>query len=283
MALRSSWEGFLKLNLLSVPVKAYSTAISGRGKTSFHQLHADCGNRIKHQKVCPVHGEVSKDEIEQGYEYAKGQYIVIDDEELNAIRELDDKSIAIESFIHPDALDPVYCSGRSYYLTPGDKVGQNPYAVIQAVMSKQNRYAIAKVVFSGRQQLALIRPVEDLLVMMLLNFDEQIKKPAAFEDEAPPKSELSPKEIELAKTLIEASTDEKFDYSAYKDEYEAELTSLIEAKAKGKKIVAPRKHGEEPTVINLMDALRKSLQSAQKSGKKRPKLRIAPRTRKKTA
>src|SRR6266508_2789007 len=118
MALRSSWEGFLKLNLLSVPVKAYSTTISGRGKINFHQLHAECGSRIKHQKVCPVHGEVSNDEIERGYEYAKGQYVIIEDEELNAIRDIDDKSITIELFIHSDALDPIYYSGRSYYLTP---------------------------------------------------------------------------------------------------------------------------------------------------------------------
>ena len=185
MALRSSWEGFLKLNLLSVPVKAYSVNVGGRNKIAFHQIHAGCGSRIRHQKVCPVHGEVTKDEVVSGYEYAKGKYVLIEPEELNKVRKEDDKSITIDLFIHPDALDPIYFTGRSFYLTPDGAVGQKPYEVLQRVMKDQQRYAVVRIILSGRQQIALVRPVEGLLVMSILNYDDQVKKPSAFRMKRP--------------------------------------------------------------------------------------------------
>ena len=277
MSLRSSWEGFLKLNLLSVPVKAFSSTVSGSGKIRFHQIHSGCGSRIRHKKVCPIHGEVSNEEIESGYEYTKGQYVIVEADELNKVRQEDEKSVTIDVFIHPDALDPMYSTGRTYYLTPDGKVGQKPYAVLRQVMSDQKRYAIARIVMSGRQQLVLIRPVEGLLVMTLLSFEDQVKKPATFQDEAP-EVELPRKEVELAEMLVNASTVDDFDLSSYHDEYENELTELIEAKAKGKKIV-DRRSSETPNVINLMDALRESLNQAKKSSKKRPVQR-APKRKK---
>jgi DNA end-binding protein Ku len=267
MALRSSWEGFLKLNLLSVPVKAYSAGVIGRGKIGFHQIHAGCGERIRHKKVCPIHGEVTNDQIVPGYEYAKGQYVIVEPGEMDKLRTENDKAINIDVFIRPEDLDPVYYSGRTYYLTPDGKVGEKPYAVLQRVMGEVNRYALARVVFSGREQLALLRPVEGLLVMTLLNYDDQVRKPAAFQDEVPD-TEPSAKERQLAEALVDASTAEDFDYSRYEDEYEAKLAQLIEAKAKGQKIVAPR-HQEEPAVINLMDALRRSLHQTRNGARKR--------------
>jgi DNA end-binding protein Ku len=266
MALRSSWEGFLKLNLISVPVKAYSNAVSGHARTHFHQIHAGCGSRIRHQKVCPVHGEVNNDAVVSGYEYGKGEYVIVEEDELANLRPEDEKTINIDAFVHPDAIDPMYSSGRTFYLVPDGKVAQKPYAVIQRVMDQQKRQAVARVVLSGREQTALLRPVDGLLVMSILNFDEQIKKTAAFEDEAPD-VKLSQQEIKLAESLVQESTVEDFDLSKYHDNYEAELSRLLEAKAKGKKIVAHRAK-ERPGVINLMDALKKSLGQATRHGKK---------------
>src|SRR5213594_1891857 len=128
MAARSTWEGYLKLNLVSVPVKAFSANTAGGGRIGFNQIHAKCHSRIRYKKVCPIHGEVSNDEIVSGYEYAKGQYVLIDPEELSKLRPGSDKTINIDVFIRPEDLDPMYFTDRTYYLAPDGKVGQKPYA-----------------------------------------------------------------------------------------------------------------------------------------------------------
>lgn len=267
MALRPSWEGFLRFNLVSVPVKAYSASVSGRGKIGFHLIHAKCKSRIRYQKVCPIHGEVSNDEIVSGYEYAKGQYVLIDPAELKKLRPGADKAINVDVFILPGALDPLHYTEQSYYLTPVGTAGQKPYAVLQKVMAAENRYAVATMVFAGREHVVVIRPVGGLLVVTVLSYDAQMKKPATFQDEVPD-VQVSAEEVKLARTLIEASTAEDFDFAKYRDEYTSQVKELIEAKAAGKNIVAGRTE-EEPAVINLMDALRQSLDRAKHRPAKR--------------
>src|SRR5438876_4735593 len=125
---RPSWSGFLKFNLISVPVKGYNAAAAGGGKIGFHLLHKKCNSRIRYKKVCPVHGEVENDEIVSGYEYGKGQYVIVDADERGGLKSEDDKSISVDTFVAADAIDPVYFSGRTYYLLPDGKVAQKPYA-----------------------------------------------------------------------------------------------------------------------------------------------------------
>jgi DNA end-binding protein Ku len=270
MPARPSWDGFLKVNLLAVPVKAYSALVSGGGKIHFHLVHKKCNNRIRYKKVCPIHGEVQKDEIVTAYEFAKHKVVIIEPEELDKLRTDQDKAITIDAFVHPEALDPVYFSGRTYYLVPNGRVAQKPYAVLQEVMAAQGRYGIAQLVLAGREQLAVVRAVQKgLLAMTVLNYADQVRQPAAFAEDLS-EAHITAEERHLAETLIEASTTEDFDIANYKDEYTAKLTRLIEAKSKGKKIAAPTAH-EEPVVINLMDALRESLRRAQKgAGRKKP-------------
>jgi DNA end-binding protein Ku len=264
MASRPSWEGFLRFNLISVAVKAYSATVPGGGKIGFHLLHKKCHSRIRYQKVCPLHGEVHKDEIVSGYEVSKGQYVIVDPGELDKLRTENDKAINIESFVHPDVVDPVYFTGRSYYLVPDGHVAEKPYVVLQEVMADRERYGVAQVVFAGREQLALVRPAQGVLTMTLLSYADQVKEPKAFAGDVPHVS-VSAEERRLAESLVEASTSKDFDLARYKDEYTAKLTKLIEAKSRGKKITAARKH-EEPAVINLMDALRQSLDRAKHRG-----------------
>jgi DNA end-binding protein Ku len=263
MALRSSWKGYLKLSLVSVPVQAFNVTASGGGEIHFNQLHSACNSRIKYQKVCPIHGEVSKDEIVSGYEFAKGQYAIVDPDEIEKLRSENDRAITIEEFIEPDQLDPVYLDGRNYYLVPDTPVGQKPYAVLHEAMMKRNRAGIARVVFSGRDQLVLVRPMDGLLTMSILNYDSQVRKPEAVSDEVH-KPEISAQELKLAEMLIDASTAKKFDYSKYEDLYTKRLTELINAKVEGKELVAPPAEEEVP-VINLMDALKQSLGKAGKA------------------
>lgn len=269
---RASWKGFIKLSLVSIPVKGYTAAVSGGGKIAFHQLHAPCHNRIRYQKVCPVHGVVKEDEIVKGYEYAKDQYVVVDPEELERLQPTDKRSINIEAFVDPSAIDPIYFAGKSYYLTPDGPAGQKPYGLLVEAMVQEHLYCVAQVVLTGRTEVMVLRPVEGVLTMSALDYEAQVRPASSFADEVEPR-EFSAKEFELTKALVEATTTDKFDLSAYKDLYNQQLAELIESKVAGKEVVtAP---AEQPRqVINLMDALRASVAEAQ--GKGKPKARPAP-------
>lgn len=263
MAARSNWEGFLQFNLISVPVKAYSATVAAKGKIGFHMIHAKCGNRIRYQKVCPVHGEVSNDEIVSGYEQSKGEYVTVKKDEINKLKAENDKTISIDAFVPSDAIDPVYGSGRSYFLTPDGKNAQRPYAVMQQAMAKHDRCALAQVVFSGREQVALVRATNGLLVMTLLYFDEQLKKPSSFNDELADVT-VNDKESELADTLIETATVKKLDFSKYKDLFTGKVAKLLASKSA--RVKTPQQQGghEPQHIINLMDALKQSIETAKK-------------------
>jgi DNA end-binding protein Ku len=266
MAARTSWDGFLRLNLISIPVKAYSATVGGGGRIGFHQLCKRCHNRVRYKKVCPVHGELAIEQIVSGYEVAKGQYAVVDKEELSKLRPEADKSIEINVFVKPDAVDPVYYTDRTYYLTPDGKAGQKPYAVLRQVMAEEDRYAVATMVLSGREQVVLIRPVESLLAVSVLNYDAGLKKPSSFADEVGDVT-ASGEEVKLAKSLVEKSTADEFDMADYQDEYSGKLIKYLEGKAGRKRVSA--KAAEEPVIINLMDALKQSLHEAKGAHVKR--------------
>ncbi len=264
MAMRPSWSGYLKFNLISVPVQGYNAAASGGGKIGFHLLHAGCGERIRYKKVCPVHGEVGNDDIVSGYEVSKGKYVEVPKGERDELKAEDDKTIAVDTFVRRDAVDPVYFSGRTYYLVPDGKVAHKPYGVMLDAMRESARYAVAHVVFAGRSQLAIVHPCGGVLAMTLLTYQSELRKPEAFADEVG-SGGASAEERRLAETLIEAATAEEFDADKYKDEYAGRLSKLVEGKAKRAKSVRPAR-GEEAAVINLMDALRKSLRKTKGSG-----------------
>jgi DNA end-binding protein Ku len=277
MAPRSTWKGFLKLSLVSIPVKAFTASASG-GDIHLNQLHRDCNNRINYKKTCPVHGEVTQDQIVSGYEYSKGQYVVIDPDELDKLRSEDDKAVKIDQFIPAGGLDPVYYTGKTYYLVPDGPVAQKAYSVLHQGMLAQQRHAVAQVVFHGREQIVLLRPMDGLLGMSTLVYEPQVIKPGAFEEEAP-KATAEPEEMKLIKALIDAASAKTADLSRYKDLYTERLTQLIEAKVAGKEIVAVPAQ-EQAQVINLMDALRQSVEQAKKTtAAERPPKKMAASTK----
>ncbi len=284
---RSTWKGFLKLSLVSVPVKAYTATASG-AEIRLNQLHRDCHSPIKYRKVCPIHGELSSDEIVSGYQYAKGQYVEVDTDELDKLRTESDKSVTIDGFISPDEVDAVYYKGRSYYLLPDGPVGQKPYSLLRTAMLERGLYAIAQVVLSGREQLVLLRPLGKLIVMSALSYDSQVKRAESFEDEVV-EPKFTAEELKLTNTLVDATTRENLDYSQYTDTYIEKLTRLIEAKVEGQEIVSAPVV-EEAEVLNLMDALKQSVQRAAagagegKTAKRKPKMAPSARAaQKKTA
>ncbi len=261
MAARTSWKGFLKLSLVSVPVKAY-TANNTDEEVRLNQLHDECNGRVRYKKVCPQHGELKNGEIVSGYEYEKDSYVVIDPAELQKLRAQSDKSIAIDGFVRPEQVDPIYFAGKTYYLLPDGAAGHRPYALLIKGMADARLCAIAQLVLAGREQLVLLRPVEDMLVMSVLAYPKRIKAMAEFRDEIP-SPEMTKEELALTQTLIGASTLKAFDLSSYRDDYVENLSKLIQLKIDGQEIVQAPDH-EEPKIINLMDALKKSVAEAQK-------------------
>ena len=254
MAAHASWKGFLKLSLVSVPIKAYTAANSSNDIT-LHQLHAKTHTRIQYKKFAPEVGEVSNDEIVKGYEYDKGQYVIIEDDELDKLRTESDKAIRIDGFIAPEALSSVYFGGRTYYLTPDGPVGQKPYSLLMKSMEANGVCAIAEVVISQKEQVVLVRPVEGLLAMTILNRKDEVTE-----------TESTDAERQLADTLIKASIIKDFDFGKYRDVYKEKLTKLIQLKIEGKEIVQVR-DPEQPKIINLMEALKKSVEEAQAAGR----------------
>lgn len=289
MAARSSWKGFLRLSLVSIPVKAYTASSSGGGEISLNQLHADCHSRIRYQKTCPIHGEVTQDQIVMGFEYAKGQYVVIDTAELDKLRTEGDKAISIDTFIRPDEIDPLYFTDKSYYLTPDGPAGQKSFALLQQAMIDQNMWATAQVVMHGKEQLVLVRPMEKLLSMTTLYYHSQVKAPSSFEDELGT-PDIASEEMKLVNMLVSATAEKPFDHTQYRDVYTERLTKLIESKVEGKELVAAPSE-ETSHVINLMDALKQSVarvqavkvpSPARKTAKKAPEKKMATSARQRT-
>jgi DNA end-binding protein Ku len=268
MSMRHSWKGFLKLSLVTVPVKAYPVAVSG-AEIHLNQLHGCCKSRIKYKKTCPLHGEVASSDIVSGYEFATNQYVIVDPDELDPLRTESDKAIQIDAFIRTGTLDALYAAGKSYYLVADGPVAHKGYAVLWRGMVEEKRQAIAQVVLHGKEQLVWLRPLEGLIVMTQLRYDGQITKPAALADDVC-KTEVVGEELQLLRTLMATRTPEQFDLARYQDRYTQKLTQLIEAKVAGKEIIAaPTTTPME--VINLVEALRQSVAQTQKAASKKEK------------
>lgn len=258
---RSSWKGYLKLSLVSVPVRGFNANVTAND-IRLHQLHTECHSRIRYQKTCPVHGEVPKDEIASGYEYAKGEYVVIEPEELAKLRGERERAVTIEAIVSQHTIDPIYFTDKSYYLAPDGAAGQKPFALIQKCLADDELQAVGRVVLFGREELVVVRPIDQVLAMTALKYQSEVAHADTLQEEVE-RTTLSRDELTLTKRLLEAFEKPKFSIAAFKDSYAEELTKLIEAKVEGKELVTPPV-SEEPRVINLMDALKKSVAAAKK-------------------
>lgn len=257
---RTSWKGFLKLSLISVPVKAF-TANDTAGEVHLNQLHKDCNARVKYMKVCPEHGELKSEAIVSGYEHHKDQYVVVDPEDLDKLRTKTDRAVSIDGFIPQEAIDGMYFAGKAHYLLPDGIAGSRPYALLRDGMRQNGVCAIAQVVMTGREQLVLVRPHGKLLVMTGLHYPQRVRKAKDFEGEVEDIA-FKPEEVALTNTLIAASKLPSFDLDTYQDQYVTKLKKLIDLKVAGKEVVQAPDH-EEPKILNLMDALKKSVAEAQ--------------------
>jgi DNA end-binding protein Ku len=259
-----SWSGFIRLSLVSVPVKGFTALGSEKAPISFNQLHEVCHSRIQYKKTCPIHGEVSNDEIVKGYQYKPDHYAIIDPDEINQLRSEADRSINVDKFVRLDQIDPVYFSGQTYYLVPDGRQGEKAYAVLQRAMSEDEVCGLAQVVITNREQLVLLRTIGRLLLASVLHYAAEIRSADTFEEDLGDGSP-SAAEVKLAKTLIQTVRAKEPELDDYQDLYNDKLQALVEAKIAGKEIAATPTEEHRTPVVNFMEALKASLQK-NKSG-----------------
>ena len=255
MAPRAYWKGYLKLSLVSCPIALYP-ATSEREKISFNQLNKETGNRIRYRKVDAETGDdVEQSNIIKGYEVAKGQYIELAPEELEAVAIESKRTIDIDEFVPKSQIDELYIRDP-YFIAPDGEVGQQAFAVIREAIRKEGMVAIGKVVFTSREHIIALEARDKGMLGVTLRYPYEVRKQdeyfADIKDEKVPKDML-----DLALHIVNTKRAE-FNPEAFEDQYEDALKTLIEKKAKGEKI-EPAKERPAPRVVNLMDALRASV------------------------
>lgn len=267
MAPRAYWKGFLRLSLVSCPIQLFP-ATSEREKISFHQINKETGNRIRYRKVDEETGEeVPSENIIKGYEIGKGQYIEIEDDELEAIALESRKTIEIDEFVPKSEIDDLY-NIRPYYIAPDGKVGQEAFVVIRKIIEQMNIVAIGRVVLTSREHVIAMEPRGKGIMGTLLRYPYEVRNENEYFDEIPD-LKVGKDMMDLARHIVETKSGH-FDPETFEDHYEAALNDLIEKKSRGIKIEAPKERA--PTnVINLMDALRQSVRAEQPKRKRQGK------------
>lgn len=247
------WKGYLTFGLVSFPVRLFSAARAEA--IHFHMLHKKDLSRIKEVWFCAEEDKpVERSEIVKGYEIEKGQYITVDDEELKKIAPTTATTMEVLQFVASDDVDPLLFES-SYYIAPEEKVSK-PYALFTAALAETKRDAIAKVAMHNREHVVLIRPAEGALVLHTLYYEDELHK--SNKSEAP-KTKFTSRELDMAKSLVEHLT-AKFKLSEFHDTYRDNVERLIEEKKKGEKVTVVKQPRKAP-VIDLMEALKKSLQA----------------------
>jgi DNA end-binding protein Ku len=255
MAARSIATLTVSFGLVAIPVKLYSATESSRA-ISFNLLHKTCGSRLKQQYVC-VKEEVpvAREDMVKGYEFAKDQYVIFTAEELKALEEAGSHAAEITEFVPIESIDPVFFD-KAYYLAP-DKGGAKPYALLARALRESNRCALGRWAARGKQYIVMIRPFQDGLMMQQLLYAAEVRSITEIEI---PKTEVKDAELKLAQQLIEQQAAEKFDPSAYTDEVRARIEAAVEKKVEGQEITLADEPEGGGQVIDLMEALRASLE-----------------------
>jgi DNA end-binding protein Ku len=263
MPARPTWKGYLKISLVNIPIKVFPATDAG-ATLSFNQLHAECQTRIQQKRWCPhCEREVPNTELVKGYEFEKGHYVVIEEEDIEKVRVESTRVISLEQFTDDAAIDPIYLE-RPYYLAPDGPVAKEAFSVIREGMI--GKAGIGKVALYGREYLVKVQPRERGLIMYTLRHANEIRSMDAIDElqDMPPK--VKPDEVKLAQQVI-GTFEGSVDFQSYRDEYQQGLREIIDAKIEGREVVAPEVEAP-PKVVNLMEALRKSLDSISASKKK---------------
>jgi DNA end-binding protein Ku len=271
MAARPTWKGYLKISLVNIPVKVFP-ATDAAATLSFNQLHGECRTRIQQKRWCPkCEKEVANTDLVKGFEFEKGRYVVVDEEDIQKVRVESTRVINLEKFTDDTSIDPIYLE-RPYYLAPDGPVAREAFAVIREGM--KGKAGIGKVALYGREYLVKVQPREKGLVMYTLRHAAEIRSMDAIDELSDMPEKVKPDEVKLAQQVMNTFEGE-VNLDTYKDDYQVGLREIIDAKIEGREIVAQEIEAP-PKVVNLMEALRKSLDTI--SAKKKPSATVSRMT-----
>ena len=262
MAARAYWQGQIRLALVSIPVEIYSATRSG-ATIAFHQIHEPSGKRVQYEKVVPGIGPVDRDEIIKGYEYKKGNYVLLDEDEIEAVKLESKKTLDLSQFVDADSIDPIYFD-KPYYVVPADDLAEEAFIVLREALRRSKKIGIGQLAMRGREYVVSLKPCGRGMVLETLRYDDELNKAQSYFrtiGDAKPDEDL----LDLATTLIDKKSGQ-FDASDFHNRYVDALKDLIEQKIKNKgaRIETPEED-EKPmrgtNVVDLMAALKKSLAS----------------------
>lgn len=255
MAGRASWKGYLKLSLVSCPVKLYPATSSTAGKISFNLLHKDTLNRVQQKYHDPELGEIDRADLVKGYQFEKDRYVVVTAEELDEIEIESSKTIDIDGFVDAAEIDPIFLDS-TYYLAPDGPIAEETFSVILEAMRRAGKVAIARIVLSGRERLVTIQPIADGFRLATLRSAKEVREPSSALDKL--NAKVSDDMLSMAEMII-AQKPMTFAPEVFEDRYEEALLALVKSKiAGGQPVIA--KAPERGNVVNLMDALRRSIE-----------------------
>jgi DNA end-binding protein Ku len=266
MAARPTWKGFMKISLVTIPVRVFP-ATDSAATISFNQLHTECLTRIQQKRWCPTHErEVPISEISKGYEFEKGRYVVMTEDDMAKVRPESTRVIDLVQFTDASAIDPIYVE-KPYYLAPDGPMAREAFAVIREGM--KGKAGIGKLALYGREYLVAVQPRDKGLVMYTMRHAKEVRSMDSIEELDSVPSKVKPEEIKMAKQVI-GNFEGVLDLKDYTDKYQEELQRIIDAKVAGEEVVATEEEAP-PKVVNLMDALRQSLDRVSTGKKKAAK------------
>src|ERR1700733_8520870 len=251
------WSGAINFGLVTIPVKLFTAVKSD--ELSFNLLHKKDEGRIKYERICSIDGKVVPwDEIVKGYEYEKGQYVLLTDEDFKKVNPEATQSVDILEFVELDKINPMYFD-KPYYLEP-TKQGRHAYALLRETLTDSNRVAIARVVVRTKEYIAAVKALDDALVLELMHWASEIVSSDTLE--IPGREKLPEKELQIARMLVDTMSVDEFEPEKFTNKYHDELLAMIEARAAGKEIPTPKKAPARSKVVNLMDVLAQSLEAS---------------------
>ena len=267
MAARAYWKGQIRLALVSIPVEIFTATKSG-ATIAFNQIHEPTGKRIKYEKVVPGVGPVDPDEIVKGYQYEKGSYVLLEDEEIEAVKLESKKTLELTQFVDHDEIDVLYYE-KPYYVVPADDLAEEAYIVLREALRETRKVAIGQLAMRGREYMVSLKPCGRGIVLETLRYADEVYKAQNYFREIPD-AEPEPEMLELAEALIDRKT-AKFDPSKFHDRYIEALEDLIERKRKGKTIHTDEDESRPAkgmNVVDLMAALKRSIEKPGEGGGK---------------
>jgi DNA end-binding protein Ku len=274
MPTRPTWSGSIQISLVSIAVKIFPATNPGK-QIQFHQIDRKTHKRVHHRNVDEA-GEVERADLVKGFEYAKDKYIEIDPEELKALRLSTATTMPISQFVNAEEISPGLFD-RPYFVAPKDEVQAKALSIMRKALAQTNTLGIGEIAFSGREHLVAIGapldPKQKGLMLYVLRYEDELRSAKSILSGVK-ESSVDADELSLAKQLIKGKTS-KLDLSAYKDDYEAAVKKLVEAKRKGKPLPAPEPEPKKAKVVNIMDALRSSLSQEKKTKKTSRRTKVA--------